>query len=604
MSVHFARLICSARCVISGSLFLLSSLPAMALEVTIRGVEDEDLLETLEGASLAIEVSNREDPASTQEIISSAQADYRRILAVLYDNGFFGPTISVTVDGQEASKLEVVTPPDSIGQIVISVSTGPQFLFGDVGVSPMSPSTQLPKGFKLGEPASLSAIQGAARAGIAGWREDGHAKAKVAGQNITARHTSNELDASVQIDPGPEVTFGPLIIEGNVNVRTERIMEIADLPEGETFSQSELDDMADRLRRTGAFRSVAISEPQEVGPDNVMPINARIAEEKPRRLGFGGDLGNTEGLSLRGFWIHRNLFGGAERLALDAEVSGIGGDTGGIDYVLGARLERPATINSETKLFVLGALERLDRRSYTSDQASFIAGFEYTPDDRRKYSIGAGLTYADALDATGPKKYLLLPVPAFAELDYRDIKLDPRRGYYLGAGLTPFLALSGSDNGAQTLLDVRKFLSFGHEKLATLALRGQFGSLAGPSIADAPVDYLFYSGGSNTVRGHKFESLGVDLGNGVQVGGRSFVGFSTEARVRTSGALGFVAFFDAGYVGAESFFDGTGRWHSGAGVGVRYATGIGPIRFDFAVPTSGDDNGSSYQFYIGIGQAF
>ena len=601
ITAHFARW---TRHAFFGLVAVCAATTSHAFDVTISGLADEDLKETLEGASLAMEMSEREEVPSTQEIISSAQADYRRLVAVLYDNGYFGPVVRISVDGREASELEVVTPPASVAQIEIVVTEGEQFRFGKVDVTPVSPSAEIPEDFRLGETASLGAIQRAARAGIAGWRQDGHAKASISGQTVTARHGANELDASIRIDPGPEVTFGPLRVEGNKDVRTERILEIAALPEGEVFSQDELDDAADRLRRSGAFRSVALIEPEMVAADNVMPMTVRVTEDKPRRLGFGGDLSTTEGLSLRGFWIHRNYLGGAERLRFDAEVSGIGGDTGGTDYKLGARFERPATFDEDTKLFLLGTLESIDSKEYSSDQITVGGGIERIYSDEITYSLGAGIRYAETDDALGSSDYTLLLFPAGVEFDYRDFELDARAGYYGGVTLTPFLALSGSDNGLQTILDYRRYLSFGEGNRTTLALRGQLGSLIGPSLQDAPVDMLFYSGGSDTVRGHEYESLGVDVGGDEQVGGRSFVGFTTEARFRTSGALGFVAFFDAGYIGEESYPDGSGEWHSGAGIGVRYATGIGPIRFDFAVPTSGDDNGSSFQIYIGIGQAF
>ena len=53
---------------------------------------------------------------------------------------------------------------------------------------------------------------------------------------------------------------------------------------------------------------------------------------------------------------------------------------------------------------------------------------------------------------------------------------------------------------------------------------------------------------------------------------------------------------DAGFSDGES--------HAGAGLGVRYNTGIGPIRVDLGVPVSGPGNPSGLQIYIGIGQAF
>ena len=69
----------------------------------------------------------------------------------------------------------------------------------------------------------------------------------------------------------------------------------------------------------------------------------RVADNKPRRFGFGGELATIEGLTLSGYWLHRNILGGAERLRVEGEISGIGGETGGINYLLRTRFDRPAT---------------------------------------------------------------------------------------------------------------------------------------------------------------------------------------------------------------------------------------------------------------------
>ncbi|MCE8438666.1 BamA/TamA family outer membrane protein, partial [Rhodovulum sulfidophilum] len=113
---------------------------------------------------------------------------------------------------------------------------------------------------------------------------------------------------------------------------------------------------------------------------------------------------------------------------------------------------------------------------------------------------------------------------------------------------------------------------------------------------------LFFSGGGGTVRGQPYQSLAVDLPNGDRIGGRSFIGLSGEARVGVTRAIQMVAFYDAGFVGPDSWVS-DGDWQSGAGLGLRYDTGIGPIRFDVAAPVDGD-TGDGVQFYIGIGQAF
>ncbi|SFG42134.1 autotransporter assembly complex protein TamA [Roseobacter denitrificans] len=577
---------------------------ALAYEATLSGPLDEELAAELQGGSLLIEQSLLEETPDVREIVSSAQADYRRLLAVLYSRGYFGPTIEIKLDGREAASILAVTPPERVSVATITVDPGRQFRFGAVEVSPLNQNTTLPEELEKGEVARITLLQSAAASAVSGWRDAGHAKAEVTDQQITARHGSAQIDAKVRIDPGPKLSFGALRVRGESAVSRERIIEIAGLPEGEQFSPEEVRDAAGRLRRSGAFRSVAMIEGEVSDSGDTLPINVRVADNKPRRLGFGGEFATIEGVTLSGFWLHRNIFGGAESLRFDAEIGGIGGDTGGIDYLLGTRFERPATFSKDINFFAFGEIEQEDEPNYFSRSVSVGAGITYFATDERTYRFGLGFSRATTEDAFGDSDYTLFLLPVGATYDYRNNELDARRGYYAEAKLTPFVALSGTDNGLLSELDVRTYLTAGETSPTTLALRAQLGSLAGPSLRDAPADFLFYSGGGGTVRGQDFESLGVDVGGGDIIGGRSFLGLSAELRLRTTGSLGYIGFVDAGYIGEEAFPDGSGEWHSGAGVGIRYETPIGPLRFDVGVPTSGDTDGESFQLYFGIGQSF
>ena len=109
-------------------------------------------------------------------------------------------------------------------------------------------------------------------------------------------------------------------------------------------------------------------------------------------------------------------------------------------------------------------------------------------------------------------------------------------------------------------------------------------------------------GGADTVRGQPYQSLNISQG-GITTGGLSFLGVSLETRISITDTIGVVVFGDAGYVGTTSVPGQNGSSHSGAGLGLRYDTGVGPIRFDVAAPVTGT-TGNGVQFYIGIGQAF
>lgn len=76
------------------------------------------------------------------------------------------------------------------------------------------------------------------------------------------------------------------------------------------FSPDDLDESARRLRRAGAFSSVAMQEADRLGPGNTMDITATVVESLPRRFGFGAEVSSSDGVNLNGYWMHRNLFGG------------------------------------------------------------------------------------------------------------------------------------------------------------------------------------------------------------------------------------------------------------------------------------------------------
>lgn len=591
--------------VAAGAAFLWSGATlGFAAEVSFEGVSKDSLNSELRGGSLLIEQTLlEENKPSPAEIVAAAQADYKRLLAVLYDNGHFSGVITILVDGREASSIPPVEPPSAVSRVVIKIDPGPKFRFGRATIAPIAPGTQLPPEFATGRTARLSTLTNTVAVGIDGWREQGHAKAALSKQELTAKHETQVVDADLAFAPGPQLRFGPLLVEGDTDVRHARIIEIAGLPEGEVYSPDELRLVSERLRRTGAFNAVSLSEGELIGPNDTLPITVEIIDAPKRRIGFGAEYSTNEGITTSAFWLHRNLLGGAERLRFDAEVSGIGSDSGGIDYSLGVRFDRPATFNEDTSLFIEASIEQLDQEFFFSRNIEAEAGLEWIYNDKQTYSAGLGFITAKTRDAFGSSDFTLLTLPLEATLDYRDDKLDATKGYYFNAEVMPFLAVAGADDGVRSYFDLRGYHSFSAVRPVTLAFRGLVGSVIGPDLDVAPADYLFFSGGGGTVRGQEFQSLGVDVGDDTS-GGRSFVGLSGEVRVSVTEKIGVVAFVDAGYVGPEQFYDGSGEWQSGAGLGLRYKTGIGPIRLDVGVPTSGSESDEAFQVYIGIGQSF
>ena len=599
------RLALAAAAMLSATLL---PLPVTALDpfgFDVAGGEPR-LSTRLRAASLLLlSESGRPDD---EELFATARAEYGRLIAALYAEGHYSGRISVLLDGREAAEISPIDPPRNIRRVEVRVDPGPRFAFADVSIAPLAPGTGLPEGLAPGQPAYSDKLRDGTAAAVDGWRSAGHAMAAPGQQQITADHGAGTLSARIAIQPGPAVTFGRFDVTGSAAVREARIRAIAGFPEGQRFDPALTEQSARRLRRTGAFASVALAEAEELGPGDTLDVQVALADAPPRRIGFGAEFDTDDGVRLSAFWLHRNLLGGAERLRVEGEIGGIGSRISGTDYRLSGRFQRPATFTPETTLFVDTGAERLSERDYRVRRATFSVGVTHLFSDRLTAEAALGYRYERVTDAAGRRSLITATLPLSLTRDLRDDERNPTGGYFLEAALTPFVGISGADSGAQVKLDARGYVSPGDDGRFVLAARFQAGAVVGAELFRTPRGFLFYSGGGGSVRGQPFQSLGVTSpcpggppGCTVRSGGRGFAAVSGELRASITETIGVVGFADAGYISARAL--GGGDWHAGAGLGLRYNTAIGPVRVDLAAPVRGA-TGDGLQLYIGIGQAF
>lgn len=563
-----------------------------------------ELAKDLRAASVVLQ-SQRDGATTAQDLFSAARAEYARLIGTLYANAYYSPIITVRIDGREAASIAPLDAPARVNRIAITVTAGPKFDFSQARIAPLAPNTTIPKGFAPGKPAETGVIVDAADAAVTGWRDVGYAKAKVGDQSLTVDHRKETLAADIRMAPGPQLRFGKFSVSGQQRMREERIRAIAGFPEGQVFSPDALNKSADRLRRAGVFRSVSLTESDTIGPGNTLDVDTVLVEDKLRRFGFGAEVSNSSGLDLTGYWLQRNLFGGAERLRFDFQVDNVGAQETGEDYMIGVTLERPATFTPDTLASLYANASRINDEDQTINL--FVAGFGATQFWSDDLTLRAGLEYrAERVsDITGDYDFDVLAAPLGATYDRRNSKFDPTNGYFVNGVLSPFVGFGETDSGGRLTVDARAYKGFGPENRVVLAGRVQIGSILGAAIENTPRDYLFYSGGAGTVRGQPYQSLGVyAIAPDLQTGGSQFLGASIELRTMITEKIGIVGFYDFGSVGVTQLLnDPEGGEQAGAGIGLRYATSIGPIRFDVGYPVSGD-TGDGVQFYLGIGQAF
>ena len=591
-------------------------------DLVFQGGEDaSDAERAARGASNLVRQSDEPAPGASG-LIARARGDYRRILAAMYNQGYYGPTISILIGGQEATELQpdAALPPGV--RVEIIVDPGPPFQFGQTTIVDRAPPTddrrdrvEQPEdeGFVAGERARASTVREARRLAVEAWRQQGHPKAEIERREVVADHPRNVLDVLLDVAPGPLAAYGDIIVRGTERMIPSFVAAQTGLKRGEEFDPDDLERAQDRLARLQVFRTIRLIEDAPVGPDGLLPIEVVVDERPLRRIGVGATLSNIDGLGAETFFLHRNLFGRAERLRLNAEVAGIGTDGSDVedfDYEVGVNLVLPGRFTPDTDVTFDARGIRRVLDTYTETSADVALGLEqfFTPELTGRLAIAGSRSRFE--DAFGTRDFTAVGLVGGLTFDTRDDALDATEGFYVDADVEPYYEFEFETTAVRGDIDARAYLGFGDEDTFVLAGRGVVGATVGAEIATTAPDRLYFAGGGGSVRGYEYQSIGVEgpidpiTGLPVVTGGLSLIEGSLELRARRLfGNFGAAIFADAGVVSAEQFADFSDI-RIGVGAGIRYHTGLGPIRLDVAIPIDPRERDNGYGIYVGLGQAF
>ena len=204
--------------------------------------------------------------------------------------------------------------------------------------------------------------------------------------------------------------------------------------------------------------------------------------------------------------------------------------------------------------------------------------------------------------------------------DTRDRPLDAHRGVFgtINLAITP-KALYSSANFAKLFGQYAYYKPVHSVVFANSSRVGLLKSFNGSFV---PTSQLFFSGGGTTLRGFPINEAGPQrivpfcnvlkgqtgcVNVTVPVGGRQLFILNSEARfpLGIMKALGGVVFYDGGNVDtAINLHNFVDNYTNTIGLGLRYATPIGPVRFDVGKNVNPVPGIKSIQYYITLGQAF
>lgn len=429
-----------------------------------------------------------------------------------------------------------------------------------------------------------------------------------------------EVRLSVTIDSGPLVRMGPLHTQGFKRVPESLASRYVRYDVGEPYSQDKLNEWQQELQSTaffrGAFVTLGSETPYEETSSEADPAPAKGTGDLPATTPQGNpDVAsaqapaptaarNSDGVVTLPVDV-RVVEGPARRLSASIGVDDNVGARGEVVYQQNVVFGLPVTLESglsvdrkQQRAFVdfhLPPDEKGQKDSFgVVASHSDIQGLDVrrvalgatrlrerkgAGDSRVEYENrwGALLAY-DKIKIDGGDQYDLPTATLTSEFLRRDVdnKYDPREGNLIAVGGGVGVVLDSGQPFFRARLRGQQWWPVGERDVLTL--RGEVGRVWSDSRTRVPDDFGFRTGGARSIRGYRYQSIGVKQDDAV-VGAPTLAVASIEYDHYFDERWGMGVFVDVGDA-AESFSEM--EMHVGYGAGLRVRTPAGPIFLDVA----------------------
>lgn len=575
-------------------------------------------------------------PVDPFGLIARARGDITRLQTVLQSFGYYDGAITITINGlglDSAGLADALSalPKGTDAHVKIDPALGPLFHVGNIDVKgTLPPGMRQEMKLSPGAPAVAADVLAAGSNLQAALQDSGYAFATVSkpvAYEVPAQHV---LNLTFHVTTGPRVRIGTIGIKGLEQVHETLLRRRLLVHSGELYDAAAIEKARQDLLALGLFTAVSVHL-GGADQEQRVPITFVVQEAKRYIVGvsaaYSSDLGGSVGIN----WSDHNVFGNGQQLTASATAINLGGSaTTGLGYDASVGYLIPDFRRRDQTLgFQIRAL-RQALQAYT--QTGETAGTTLSRKLSSVWSLTTGLSYeheiidqeslltcppiqsgetaiaADCQRVQYNYNLALLPISTYYDsTDLASPLIDPTHGYRISMNVTPTFSYGTTgktyvvvQGAITTYFDLHHLLAGDPEGRSVIAARALSGAALGATQFSLPPDQRFYAGGSGTVRGYRYQSVGPEFGDGNPIGGTNMEAFNLELRQRMGTNFGFVAFVDSGGVSSPA----GSVYRVGVGAGMRYYTSIGPIRLDLALPTKRRPNDDRFELYIGLGQAF
>ncbi len=504
---------------------------------------------------------------------------------------------------------KVIYTEDKTGaEVRLDINEGPRTTVHSIGIKGLTvlPEAEVRKVLvqKIGDPyrtASLDSDKDAISSLIS---EKGYPHVTVQ-PNISYSQDRTQADIVYHIETGPLVTLGNVFISGNLKTSEKVIQRELEVKTQEPLSLQALYDAQRRLRDMEIFHGVTYRIFGLKEKSESVDLFVEIEENKPYYAQTSGGYQSDSGIFARAKVGDRNLFGLNKDLWLSGEVS----ETG---HRLETRLTEPRLFGSRVSAsigFFNEELTEFNQSFGTTTTGGSLAfgrtlgsnlttALTFKLEKRDQFSVD-GQPLENSADET---RTVFVTTP-YVRYDSRDSFVRPTKGFLASLSVDLSKGIQNQlDDFVRYQLDARYYWT--PLKRLTLASLARVGEVLPYGDSElVPDDQLFYLGGIQSVRGFDENLLRFDS-EGKPVGGKTAVSGSLEARIDIGMNLELTTFFDIGSVQNALVDEGSDRFRSSVGLGLRYITPIGPIGLVYGHKLDREEGESAGRINFSIGYSF
>lgn len=405
--------------------------------------------------------------------------------------------------------------------------------------------------------------------------------ARYASTQATIMAEESAADLSLQVDSGPRVRMGELEVIGLRRVPRKLVDRYVNYSPGDPYDQDVLDDWQQALNSTTFFRGAFVTldqdeERRQVLPNDELqlPVRVQLTEGPARTATASLGVDSDHGVRVEGLYRHNVVFGQPVWIETGA----------GID-----RDRQRAFFDVHLPPSVKGYRDSvgvLVNRSDIEGVRNSRAGVGWTRlqerkaagDSRVDYQTRTGLVLAyDKTRYKGAEEFKVPTLVGTWQWLRRDVDdiYDPREGNLLEFGAGAGVTVDEGEPFFRSNLRAQKWWPIGPDDVLTL--RGEVGKVWSRTER-LPEDFGYRTGGSRSIRGYRYKSIGIPRGEAI-IGAEALVVLGIEYTHYFTPQLGMNFFVDGGDA-AASFRDLD--WHLGYGMGATIRTPAGPFSVDLA----------------------